>query len=62
MFNESLVTNTEDDSLSLISIFAADEFKVIDGKTLVDEEAGIRYTFNFSDPPQEYQYTTEKIM
>jgi len=45
-----------------VSIFAADEFKVIDGKTLVDEEAGIRYSFNFADPPQFELYSTEKIV
>ncbi len=61
-WDERLVTNTEDDFFSELCIFAADEFKVIDNKTLVDEEAGIRYTFNFSDPPQEFQYITEKIM
>ncbi len=61
-WDERLVTNTENDFFSLLSIFAADEFKVIDSKTLADEEAGIKYTFNFSDPPQEYQYTTEKII
>ncbi len=57
-----LDVNSEDDELCSVSVFAADEFKVIDGKTLVDEEAGIKYTFNFSDPPQFELYTTEKIM
>ncbi len=60
--NTMLDKNSEDDARCRISVFAADEFKVIDSKTLVDEEAGIKYTFNFSDPPQFELYTTEKIM
>lgn len=59
--NTILVLNQEEGRKCGVSIFAADEFKVIDGKTLVDEKAGIKYTFNFSDLPQQELYTTEKI-
>ncbi len=33
-----------------VSRFAADKFRIADGKTLVDDEAGVKYTFDFSDP------------
>ncbi len=39
-----------EDEVCLISRFAADKFRIADNKTLVDDEAGIKYTFDFSDP------------
>ena len=57
-----LAPNTSDGERCRLSVFAADEFTVIDGKTLTDEEAGIEYTFDFSDPPPFELYAAEKIM
>lgn len=42
-------------------VFGSDEFKVVDGRTLVDEEAGIKYTFDFFGPTLFERYTAEKI-
>ncbi len=42
-------------------IFGSEEFKIVDGQTLVDEEAGVKYTFDFSDPMLFERYTAEKI-
>lgn len=55
-----LALNSEDDARCRVSVFAADEFKIADKKTLTDDIAGIKYTFNFSDPPQMEFYTVEK--
>lgn len=52
--------NPEDGALCRISSCAADKFKVVDGKTLLDEDAKIKYTFSFADPPQFELYTAEK--
>ncbi len=52
--------NPEDGALCRISLCAADKFKVVDGKTLLDEDAKIKYTFSFADPPQFELYTAEK--
>ena len=57
----TLVLNSEGYTYCRKSIFAADEFKVVDNKTLLDEEAGIKYTFEFSDPPIMELYTAEKV-
>lgn len=56
-----LVLNPEDGANCRISVFEADKFNIVDSKTLSDEAAGIKYTFNFSDPPQFELYTSEKI-
>lgn len=42
-------------------IFGSEEFEVVDGQTLVDKDAGIRYRFDFSDPTLFERYTAEKI-
>lgn len=42
--------------------FGDGKFKVADGKTLIDEEEGIKYTFDFSDPMSDERYTAEKIV
>lgn len=60
--NTMLVLNSEDGARCRVSAFSANEFKIADRKTLFDEEAGIKYTFNFSDPPQMELYTVEKII
>lgn len=57
-----LALNESDGVNCRVSVFAADEFEVVDGKTLVDKEAGIRYNFEFSDPPQMILYSTENIV
>ena len=43
------------------SIFAADKFRIADYKTLVDDEAGIKFTFNFNVDLHydRYAYTAE---
>lgn len=56
-----LVLNPEDGANCRISVFESDKFNIVDSKTLSDEAAGIKYTFNFSDPPQYELYTSEKI-
>lgn len=48
-------------SPSVVQTFESDEFKITDKNTLVDEDAGIRFTFNFSDPEAYIQYSAEKI-
>lgn len=45
-----LAFNTEDDWSCSVSVFATDKFRIADGKTLVDDKAGVKYTFDFSDP------------
>lgn len=57
-----LALNSEDKSSCRVSVFADDEFNVIDKETLTDDKAGIKYTFNFSDPPQMELYTAEKLV
>lgn len=42
--------------------FGNDKFKIADGKTLIDETEGIKYTFDFSDPMLDERYTAEKIV
>lgn len=56
-----LVLNGADNRVCRMGIFSSDEFTVADGKTLIDEEAGIRYTFDFSDPLPFELYTAEKM-
>lgn len=53
--------NDEDNERCRVSVFEAEEFKLTDKNTLVDEEAGIRYVFSFTNPPQMELYTVEKI-
>lgn len=43
------------------AIFEADEFKVVDKNTLLDEKASITYNFKFSDLPQDVLYTAEMV-
>lgn len=50
-----------DGEVCRVGIFSSDEFSIADGKTLIDEEAGIRYTFDFSDPLPFELYTAEKM-
>lgn len=56
-----LALNSTDNGVCRMGIFSSDEFTVADGKTLIDEEAGIRYTFDFSDPLPFELYTAEKM-
>lgn len=56
-----LTLNSADNGVCRMGIFSSDEFAVADGKTLIDEEAGIRYTFDFSNPLPFELYTGEKI-
>lgn len=57
-----LIVNTKDGDHCRMSIFAADEFKIVNSKTLCDEELDIKYTFEFSDPPKMELYKTEKAV
>ncbi len=57
----ALIPNDEDGTYCRLSLFEAEEFKITDPNTLVDEEAGIKYTFDFCDPPKMELYTAEKI-
>lgn len=56
-----LAPNTSDGERCRLSVFAADEFTVADGKTLTDGKAGIRYTFDFSDPLPFELYAADKL-
>lgn len=56
-----LSLNSTDQEVCRMGIFGSDEFIAADGKTLIDEEAGIRYTFDFSDPLPFELFTAEKI-
>lgn len=56
-----LALNSADNGTCRAGIFSSDEFTVADGKTLIDEEAGIRYIFDFSDPLPFELYTAEKM-
>lgn len=59
-----LLMNTEDGAVWRAGVFAADEFKIADNKTLVDEEAGIRYIFDLLSDPYQTEgrlYVTERI-
>ncbi len=60
-FQTSLILNTEDGAHCRMSTFAADKFKIVDNKTLCDEEAKIKYSFDFSDTPKMELYTAEKV-
>lgn len=57
-----LALNASDDENCRVSVFATDDFDIVDGETLTDKEAGIRYIFEFSNPPQMKLYTTEKTV
>jgi len=67
VYNEELsnglqtVTNKEAVSGWPSAVCAADEFKVIDEKTLVDETAGIKYSFDFSDIPSLGNFSNERL-
>ncbi|MDE7229535.1 MAG: hypothetical protein K2N56_03565 [Oscillospiraceae bacterium] len=45
---DRLAPNEADGDTILWSIFGSDEFKVVDKNTLLDEEAGIEFTFDFT--------------
>ncbi len=47
---KKVLSLTTSGGLDIEVLFAADEFKIADGKTLIDEKAGIKYTFDFTDP------------
>lgn len=57
----------EDGSTSMLSAFSADRFRIADSKTLIDDEAGVKYTFDFEEcfdpnsPKVGYLYTAERI-
>ncbi len=44
-----------------LGTFTAEEFTIIDSKTLEDTAAGVRYNFNFTDPPEAMLYSTTLI-
>lgn len=58
--SKMLIVNTED-GVCRLSVFSADEFTLTDKTTLTDADAGIKYTFNFTNFPQAQLYSTEKI-
>ncbi|MCI7758730.1 MAG: hypothetical protein MSH49_01765 [[Eubacterium] saphenum] len=49
LFNDDFATNIEDNLTCFASVFEAEKFRVADSTTLVDDMAGIKYTFNFAD-------------
>lgn len=58
---DRLILNTDSNTVCRVGIFEADEFKTADKNTLIDEEAGLKYTFNFSEPLQFELYKVERI-
>ncbi len=56
-----ILAPNKEDGICYLSIFEAEEFQIIDANTLFDEEAEIKYTFDFCDPPKEVLYTAEKF-
>lgn len=58
---DRLIFNTEDGYVCRVAAFEADEFKLVDEKTLVDEEAGLKYTFDFTNPLPFELYTVERL-
>lgn len=56
-----LTVNSTDSATCRVGIFEADEFTITDGKTLVDEAAGIRYVFDFTVPLQFELFAAERI-
>lgn len=53
--------NRNDGNVCLTCIFESEEFEAADEKTLVDRAAGLKYTFGFSDPPQQEEFTVQRI-
>ena len=53
--------NRNDGDVCLACIFESEEFEAVDEKTLVDRAAGLKYTFGFSDPPQQEEFTVQRI-
>lgn len=55
------VMTNEEKVTCRVALCAANEFNVLDGKTLADEAAGIKYTFDFREEPQFELFTAEKL-
>lgn len=53
--------NTQDGELCRLGTFSADEFTVIDSKTLEDGTAGVRYNFTFTNPPEMTLFYTTAV-
>ncbi len=52
----------EDGQLGMLSSFSADRFRIADSKTLIDDEAGVKYTFDFEGYTKDgHLYTAERI-
>ncbi|MDE6732439.1 MAG: hypothetical protein K2J77_06140 [Oscillospiraceae bacterium] len=57
----------EDGSTSMLSAFSADRFRIADSNTLIDDEAGVKYTFDFEEcfdpnsPKLGHLYTADRI-
>ena len=49
LFHDDFATNIEDNMTCFASVFEAEKFRFADSTTLVDDMAGIKYTFNFAD-------------
>jgi len=56
-----LYPNEEDGKRCRINTFQADEFKIADKHTLIDEQAKLKFTFDLSIPPIENFYTVTAI-
>ncbi len=52
----------EDGSTSMLSAFSADRLRIADSKTLIDDEAGVKYTFDFEGYTKDgHLYTAERL-
>ena len=65
LYNE-LVPSEVDGQAAWWSIFVSDEFKVVDKNTLLDEEAGIEFTFDFTKDtnilhPKDYTFCAKWV-
>lgn len=58
--NNMLILNPEKGNCR-VNIFSAEEFDIINEKTLIDNSAGIEFVFDFSDPSKMELYTAKKI-
>lgn len=56
-----LTLNSKNGDRCSCAAFEADEFKIVDEKTLVDEKAGLKYTFDFANPLPFELYTVERL-
>lgn len=59
---DRLILNTHADRCNcFVGMFESDEFKTAGNNALIDEKAGLKYTFDLSEPVQFEYYSVERI-